>query len=114
VVLAELWLLADDPAESAAALAEAEALLAGGGLGHNDIFFHRALLERGLATRDQALLRRATAAFRRLGAPESMGFFDLLASLAEIAGGAAPDRGQRLSEQAGTLGYRWLLQHLPA
>jgi class 3 adenylate cyclase len=108
IILAEIWLLAP-PAEAAAALAEAEALLAVGGIAHNDMFFHRALLERGLESGDAALLARAATAFRRLGAPEPMGWFDFNAALAEAAlqpGAAALDR---VADLAGRQGYRWAL-----
>lgn len=114
IVLAEVWLLAEDPDEAAEAFAEAETVLAAGGLAHNDIFFHRALLEQGLATRDRALLRRAAAAFRRLGAPEPMAFFDLLGGLAEVAAGLPGSDAAALAERARALGYRWILRQLQA
>jgi len=108
IILAEIWLLAP-PAEAAAALAEAETLLAVGGIAHNDMFFHRALLERGLESGDAALLRRATAAFRRLGAPEPMAWFDFNAALGEAALEPRPAALDELAAQARRQGYGWAL-----
>ena len=108
IILAEIWLLAP-PEEAAAALAEAEALLAVGGIAHNHMFFHRAMLERGLESGDAALLARTAAAFRRLGAAEPMAWFDFNAALAETALAPRAAALDRLAEEAGRQGYRWAL-----
>ncbi|MFO1079691.1 MAG: adenylate/guanylate cyclase domain-containing protein [Reyranellaceae bacterium] len=84
--------LADDPAERDGWLREGEALLHGGSLGHNHLYFRRNAIEAALAAGRPDEARRHATALEAYAAPEPLPFTDLVVRRARLLADAAEDR----------------------
>ena len=85
-------MIAHDPAERAAALAEGEAVLAAGAVSHNCIFFNRYAIEACIAAKDWAAVEHHAAALEHSMAKEPLPMTDFLVSRARLLAAAADDR----------------------
>ncbi len=119
MILGTIALLTEDPAICRDALAEAEALLAGGAVGHNYFWFYRDAIDVALTQEDWALAERYAAALEAYTASEPIVWADLIIArgraLAALGRGRS-DRNlameiERLKTEASRLGWQ---QTIPA
>jgi class 3 adenylate cyclase/tetratricopeptide (TPR) repeat protein len=92
-LLGWLALLTDDLEERRSALAEAEAMLAGGSVSHNYLFFYQAAIEAALAVADWAAAERYAGALEDYTRPESLPWADFMIARGRAL--AAWGRGER-------------------
>jgi class 3 adenylate cyclase/tetratricopeptide (TPR) repeat protein len=119
-LLGELALVARDPTERAAALAEGEEVLSAGCISHNWLWFHRDAIEASLIGGDWDGAERYAAALEELTKQEPLPWSDFFIArgrvLAQYGRGARDaatlQRLQQLQDQAAAIGLRSALPAL--
>jgi hypothetical protein len=110
-------MIARNPEERAAALAEGERVLAAGAVSHNIIFFNRWAIDACLATKDWKGAERYAATLERGMAEEPMPMSDFLVARARaIAGSGRRHKDEkelkRLLAEANRIGWRAVVPSL--